>query len=208
MKKVTLLGLVLILLAVSVVPVMAKGGPPNGHGNGVGTGQGNNGGNHGQGGDQTQERQQERDSNPGSHGNGSNNRARRPFYLQGTISAIDTTAKTITVTVFHGNAPIKQYIGEDLMLYTDDSTLIFELTQGGDSEGEGSQTGTTTTSNDSSTGGSPSNRVPIKFKNLEVGQKVAIHGNLVAGVEEPVYTARLITVYIRADVGEPDSDQP
>jgi hypothetical protein len=206
MKKVTLLGLVLLLLAVLVVPVMAKEGPPNGHGNGVGAGQGNNGGNHGQGGDQTQERQQERDSNPGSHGNGSNNRAGRPFYLQGTISAIDTTAKTITVTVFHGNAPVKQYIGEDLLLLTNDSTLIFELTQGGDSEGEDSQTGTPTTSNDTSTGGSPSNRVPIGFAGLEVGQKVAIHGNLVVDAEEVVYTARLITVYIRTTAGEPDSD--
>jgi hypothetical protein len=91
------------------------------------------------------------------------------------------------------------------MLYTNEGTLIFELTQGGDSEGDGSQTGTSTTSNDTSTGGSPSNRVPITFDQLVVGQKVAVHGNLA----EEVFTARLITVYIRASTGEPDTtDQP
>ena len=208
MKKITLLGLVLLLLAISVVPVMAKDGASNGQGNGVGTGQGNNGGNHGQGGDQThdrqQERQQDRDSNPGSHGNSSGNRARTPFYLQGTISAIDTAAKTVTVTVFHGNAPVKQYLGTDLMLYTNEGTLIFQITQGGDSDGDAAQTGTSTTSSETSSNGFPSNRVPISFDQLEVGQKVAVHGNLVEGV----FTARLITVYIRAAAGEPDSDQP
>jgi hypothetical protein len=204
MKKITLLGLVLLLLAVSVVPVMAKDGTSNGQGNGVGTGQGNNKGNHGQGGDQTHDRQQDRDSNPGSHGNSSANRTRRPFYLQGTISAIDTAAKTITVTVFHGNAPVKQFLGTDLLLHTNEGMLIFLITQGGDSEGDAAQTGTSTTSDNTTNNGSPANRVPITFDQLEVGQKVAIHGNLVEGV----FTARLITVYIRATDGEPDSDQP
>ena len=49
-----------------------------------------------------------------------------------------------------------------------------------------------------------SNRVAIPFDQLEVGKKVAIHGNLVDGV----FTARLITEYIQTPVGESTGEQP
>jgi hypothetical protein len=209
MKKVALLSLVLLLLAVSVVPVMAAGGHPNNHGNGNGGGQGNShGGGQGNGGgnqdhqrqqtqDQNQDRASDGSSNHGSNGNGNHGhgQVRGPFYLQGTISAIG--AGTVTVTVTHGNAKVKEYIGSDLTLQTNESTQIFQITQGDEISG--------TVETDVSTGsetndeGTPSNRIPITFDQLAVGQKVAIHGNLV----DSVFTARLVTVYIRVTVEQP-----
>jgi hypothetical protein len=201
MKKVALLSLVLILLAVSVVPVMAAGGHPNNHGNGNGAGQGNGGGNQGhqrqQVRDQNQNRASDGSSNPGSRGNGNqgHGQVRGPFYLQGTISGI--AGETITVTVTHGNAKVKEYIGTDLTIQTNESTQIFQITQGDEISG--------TVGTDVSTGsenydeGTPSNRIPITFDQLAVGQKVAVHGNLA----DSVFTARLITVYIRVTVEQP-----
>ena len=209
MKKVALLSLVLILLAVSVVPVMAAGGQPNNHGNGNGAGQGNNnssgqgngGGNrdHQKQQDRDQDRNQDRDrsSNPGSGGNGNqgHGQVRGPFYLQGTISGI--AGETITVTVTHGNAKVKEYIGSDLTIQTNESTQIFQITQGGEISGTvGTDVSTGSESDDE---GTLSNRIPITFDQLAVGQKVAIHGNLA----DSVYTARLITVYIRVTVEQP-----
>ncbi|OGO66204.1 MAG: hypothetical protein A2030_02120 [Chloroflexi bacterium RBG_19FT_COMBO_50_10] len=192
MKKVTLLSLVLILLAVSVVPVMAASGPPNGHGNGVGAGQGNNGG------DKNQTKQQDRDrsklrdrdrinnSGLGKTKNQEDTWMHTPFYLQGTISAIDPGAKTITVTLIHANAKVKQFLGTDLVLHTNDGTLIFQITQGGDD--------TEATSSTEPTDDDSGNRIPITFDQLVVGNKVAIHGRLL----EDLYTARLITEYLQA----------
>ena len=209
MKKVALLSLVLILLAVSVVPVMAAGGQPNNHGNGNGAGQGNNnssgqgngGGNrdHQKQQDRDQDRNQDRDrsSNPGSGGNGNqgHGQVRGPFYLQGTISGI--AGETITVTVTHGNAKVKEYIGSDLTIQTNESTQIFQITQGGEISGTvGTDVSTGSETDDE---GTPSNRIPITFDQLAVGQKVAIHGNLA----DSVFTARLITVYIRVTVEQP-----
>ena len=196
MKKIILLGLVLLLLAVSVVPVMAKNGASNGQGNGVGTGQGNNGGNNGrsdQAHDRQQEKKQERLLNPGVQGDHMNT----PFYLQGTITAIDPAAMTVTVTVVHANAKVREFMGSDLLLQASEATLIFKIIQG-DGTDEGSSTSSPTTSDD----GTPGNRVPISFNELEVGKKVAIHGDLI----EEVYTARLITEYIRADTGETSTE--
>jgi len=209
MKKVALLSLVLLLLAVSVVPVMAAGGQPNNHGNGNGAGQGNNnssgqgngGGNrdHQKQQDRDQDRNQDRDrsSNPGSGGNGNqgHGQVRGPFYLQGTISGI--AGETITVTVTHGNAKVKEYIGSDLTIQTNESTQIFQITQGGEISGTvGTDVSTGSETDDE---GTPSNRIPITFDQLAVGQKVAIHGNLA----DSVFTARLITVYIRVTVEQP-----
>jgi hypothetical protein len=206
MKKIALVSLVLLLLAVSVTPVMAAGGN-NGHGNGNGNTNGNNG-NHGGTSEQAHERQlerkQDRSSNPGSHGNGSDQYVRRPFYLQGTISAIDLAAKTVTVTLVHGNSKVKEYIGSDLLLQTTEGTLIFKITQGGDDDDDGDDTSSPTASNETDDEDTPGNRVPIPFDQLEVGQSVAIHGNLM----DSVYTARLITVYIRALEGEPETSEP
>jgi hypothetical protein len=209
MKKVALLSLVLILLAVSVVPVMAAGGPPNGHGNGVSAGQGNNGEN----GDKEkqrerdQERLKDRDSisNPGSGGNGhhEHNRMRTPFYLQGTILAVDS-AGTITVTLTHGNAQVKQYIGTTLAIQTNKDTLIFRITQGEETEEGTDRTTAPTTNSELIQDESDSNRVSIPIDQLEATQKVAIHGNLVDGV----YMARLVTVYIKTQVGQPAVEEP
>jgi hypothetical protein len=206
MKKVALLSIVLILLAVAVVPVMAAGGNPNDHGNGVSAGQGNNGGNRDQEKQQDREkdRLQERDgsSNPGLGGNGNqgHTRMRTPFYLQGTISAIDPVTKTITVILIHGNAQVKQYIGGDLTLQATGTTLIFKITQGDENETESGESATPALSSSESenSGEIASNRVAIPFDQLAVGQKVAIHGNLV----DSVYTATLITAYIQMPVGE------
>jgi hypothetical protein len=197
MKKVTILSVVLILLAVSVVPVMADRGNPNGNGNGNSTGQGNGGGNQGhqnqQDRDQNRTQDKDKSSNPGSGGNGNqgHTRVRAPFYLQGTIFAVDTGAGTVTVTLTHGNAKVKDYIGSELTLLTNESTDLFQITQGDEISGSiGTDESAESDTNDD---GTPSNRVPISIDELEVGQKVAIHGNLVDGV----FTARLITVYIQ-----------
>src|SRR4030042_6595275 len=197
MKKVALLSIVLILLALSVVPVMAGDGQPNGRGNGVSAGQGNNGGNrdHQKQQDRDQDRDQDqlrvRSSNPGAGGNGNHEhtRMRTPFYLQGTISAVG--AGTLTVTLTHGNARVKEYLGTDLSLVVPEGTQIFQITQGDEISGT---LGTDTSVRDVSDDGTPSNRIPITFDQLEVGQKVAIHGNLA----DSLFTARLITVYIKA----------
>ena len=197
MKKITILTIVLVLLAVSVVPVMAKD-HPNGHGNGANAGHGNSSGVNPGDREQLRQQDQDRDTNHGASGNHGQMRMRTPFYLQGTIKAI--TAKTITVTLIHGNARVKRYIGKELTLQINDSTLIFQITQGDENGSETEGTETPTLSSDET----QSNRIPITFDKLVAGQKVAIHGNLV----DNVYTARLITVYLQASVGESTGEQP
>jgi hypothetical protein len=207
MKKVALLSLVLILMAVSVAPAMAGDGQNNGQGNPVNAGHGNNGGKGDQekqkDQDKTQDRDRDRDqdqphdmSRSSSHnGHQEHTRMRTPFYLQGTISALGDG--TITVTLTHGNAQVKESIGKDLEIQTNESTQIFQITQGGEISGTvGSDTSAVS---DVSNDGTPANRVPIPFGDLKVGQRVAIHGNLV----DSILTARLITVYVRAPDGEP-----
>jgi hypothetical protein len=212
MKKVTLLSLVLILLAVTVVPVMAARGNPNSQGNGNSAGQGNAGGNRDQQNQQDRDRNKDQDrnqdsdrsSNPGSGGNGNHggSQSRTPFYLQGIISALDAGAGTVTVTLTHGNAKVKEYIGTDLTLQTNENTMIFQITQGDEVSGTlGIDVSGGSSSYD---GGTPSNRIPITFDQMAVGQKVAIHGNL----SDSVYTARLITVYIQAPVSKSELEIP
>jgi hypothetical protein len=212
MKKITVLCLVLVLLAASAVPVMAARGGNNGQGNGQGQGNGNNGADQDQQQDQNRDqdrnKDKEKNSNPSSGGNGNHEHMykRSPFYLQGTISALDAGVGTITVTLTHGNAKVKEYIGTNLTLQTNESTLIFQITQGEEISGTlgtdmstGDGTGLSTgdvTGDGTDDDGEPSNRIPISFDQLAVGQYVAIHGNLV----DQVYTARLITVYIREPV--------
>lgn len=206
MRKVTLLGVVIILLAVAVVPVMAAG-PGNNHGNG----NGNNPGQENSTGTQEQIKEQNHDqiklrnrdqiNNPGMSGNGIqvHMRMRTPFYLQGTIAAIDAGTQSVTVNLYHGNAQVRQYLGMDLVLQASDSTQIFKITQGNESEGTSNLV--TSSSNDDETSG---NRISISFDQLEVGQKVAIHGNVV----DSVYQARLITMYIQIQLGQPVIDKP
>jgi len=196
MKKLTLLGVVMLLLAVSVVPVMASNGGSNGHGNGQGNGIGTGQDNPVRLQDQTRDQDQTREMdqvrqhtssglvNRGAHGNTLSLRMRTPFYLQGTITAIGTNS--LTVDVIHANAKAKQYIGSSLTVETTTTTLIYKLTQG-----DGSANSAT---NNEGAG----NKVIIPLNQLEVGKKVAIHGNLVDGV----YTARLITEYIGNFLGD------
>ena len=124
------------------------------------------------------------------------NHPNTPFYLQGTITEIMTGTEAISVTLTHGNAMVKQFIGLDLTIKATEATQIFKITQGNEDEsGEG----------ESATGEEgDANRVAISFDQLAVGQKVAIHGNLVDGV----YTARLITEYIQTPLGESTGEQP
>lgn len=210
MKKVAILCLIMIMMTLMVSPVMASTGNSNGQGNGVGAGHGNNGRNgdqdkkqdRSQDRDQTQDQRHDRDRSLNSHANQELRRMRTPFYLQGTISAIDTGAGTLTVNLIHGNAKVKQYIGTDFTLVVTTTTQIFQITQGGEISGTlGTETNAASEVSDN---GTPGNRIPINFDQLEIGQKVAIHGNLV----DSVFTARLITVYIRAGSEYPVNPEP
>jgi hypothetical protein len=210
MKKVTLLAVVFILLAATVVPVMAAG-PGNSHGNGNNQGQGSGTGT------QDQEQEQTRDQvkirirdrinnhGVGANGNQSPMRMRTPFYLQGTIKSVDVDLKMVTVDLYHCNAQVKEYLGTELVLQASDSTLIFKITQGDESEGEetdGTKSLVPTTSNENvnvDENETPGNRVPIPLDQLKAGDKVAIHGNVV----ESFFQATLITVYTEMPLGQP-----
>ena len=187
MKKVALLSVVFILLAVSVVPVMAAKGGSNGQGNGRGHGAGQSTGM----GDQDRSRDQEQlrlhtsNGNTSHEAHGNTLKMRRmPFYLQGTVEAVG--ANSVTVKVIHANAKAKQYIGTTLIVQTTINTLIYKHTQGDEN--------TSSTTNDEG----EKNKVIIPLAELEKGRIVAIHGNLVDGV----YTARLITEYLGNFLGE------
>jgi hypothetical protein len=179
-------------------------GPNNGHGNGGSAGQGNSAGNQ----DQTRQQDQDSQQNPGrnanngvrGNGNREHARLRTPFYLQGTITA--TTASTITVTLIHGNAQVKQYFSTGLTVQITASTKLFKLTHGGEGE-DTAESGVPATSEESPATNidedTPGNRVPTTPDQLQIGQKVAIHGNVVANV----FNATLITVYIQTTVLPP-----
>lgn len=211
MKKVTLLGVILILLAFSVVPVMAAGNQGNGHGNGHGNGQGNgvsagqtqNEGNN----DQTRDRDQTktrdqtrlnnlgRGANRGARGNQNSTRMRTPFYLQGIVTAIKPSTTTpmtdtLTISLIHSSAQVKKFFTTEITITVPTNTQIFQLTQGIENENENGEEE-----------GMPGNRVPITlavFNQLALNHKVAIHGNVINGV----YTARLITLYIQTPTTE------
>ncbi len=219
MKKVAFLGVVLILLAALAVPAMAKS-PHHGNGNSTSTGQqssteassadqneGNQANPHNQ-------NDQGNHGNHGARGNGNQGQTHpnSPFYLQGIIKTVDIGTKTITVTVTHGNAMVKQFIGTDITIKATDTTQIYKITQGVDDEsGEGDSATPSLSSSEAPSSAEAfasedgdSNRVAIPFEQLVVGQRVAIHGNLGEGV----YTARLITMYIQMPAGESAGEQP
>jgi hypothetical protein len=87
-----------------------------------------------------------------------------PFSLAGTITAINTTAKTVTVKVLAGNYLIKPYLGKNLTVATTPATRFLRQA-------------------------SPV-AVPITFADLKVGQNVSITGV----VCNNVWTAYRITV--------------
>jgi len=204
MKRIAFFGAILVLLAASAVPVLAKT-PGNNNGNAA------NGGsaitqnlpeelqqqaehqvqdhNQSQGAQHSQNanHNQFRETNEVGNGSqGQSSRMRTPFYLQGSITAIDTVTQTLTVSITHGNAQVKASIGMTLTLQANDSTQIYKIIQGNDGEME--------------TG----NRLPITFDQLAVNDIVAIHGNLVDGV----YQVTLITVYVPMSMGAPMNVQP
>ncbi len=197
MKKVTLLSLILILLAISVVPVMAAG-PDNGHGNGVSSGQGNSAGaqTRQQAKEQIKLQDRENKTNRGVGKDGNQGRMRTPFYLQGTIKEINPTTKTLTITLIHGNAQVKPFFSTGLTMQVTDGTKIFQLTQVNEGEDIGESVAPATSGESITTNSdddTPGNRVPITFDQLLVGQKVAIHGNVVASA----FNATLVTIYIQ-----------
>jgi hypothetical protein len=207
MKKITILGTILIMLAFLVVPAMAKspftgndsGNPGKGNNPTVteeAPGHGNGNAHQNQNANANQHSQQNQEKH--ANGNQNSSRVRTPFYLQGTISSIDATDMTITVTLTHGNARVKEYLGSQLSLQASDATQIYKIDQ---TEQDGSETGASNTPSDSENenGEEGPNRVAITFDQLAAGDIVAIHGNLVDGI----YNARLVTVYVRAPEGEP-----
>jgi hypothetical protein len=234
MKKAVILSVVLILLTVTIVPAMADG-PSNSHGIQISSNQENSTGTNPE--DTNQDRLQDQDrmqtgnGNPnpgtGSNATGGDARMRTPFYLLGTITAIDIAAKSVTISLTHGNAVVRQNIGTDLVVQTNDGTLIVHITQGNEREGTADRAPSSGMRDDgsgemsmsgearngaptisSSTGipvsDNPANRGYIVFDQLEIGQTVAIRGNLVDGV----YTAILITVQSQVPVGETDINRP
>ena len=153
MKKLTVLTLVIIMLAMSAVPALAAGGPPASRGTASGNCTGNQLG-IGAG-------------NQNSYGAGNqvgfsastqvSFGTRTPYALSGTISAIDPAAKTVTVTVICGNRLTNPFIGQEVTLLTSDSTRFLRR----------NVDGTVT---------------PITFDDPVFGQNVSSHGTLVNNV--------------------------
>jgi hypothetical protein len=217
MKRVTILGTILIMLAVLVAPAMAKspfnngdkGKPGNGNPPVVVQGDKNKVS------EQDQERQQTQDRNGNgenhgngnhgvNHGNSVNAPMRNPFYLQGQITGINRTAMTITVRLFHGNARVKQFLGDELTLLVTGTTQFYKINQMDENGGEtGESTAPSTGTAIGENGEEGPNRVAITFDQLAINDMVAIHGKLVG----TVYTATLVTVYVRAPEGEPVGSQ-
>ncbi|MBI4732855.1 MAG: hypothetical protein HY781_12170 [Chloroflexi bacterium] len=99
MKKILLPFIVIVLLAVAVLPASAGNGPGNGPGNPQATPQ------------------------PVPQGQGTlttyrQSSPRGTFAITGTITAIDATNKTITVTVLRGNNLAKPYINLSVTVVT------------------------------------------------------------------------------------------
>lgn len=88
-----------------------------------------------------------------------------PFALAGTIAGLDEQAKTVTVTVDCGNTIVKPFIGQNLVIQTNDATRFLLRNPGGYA-------------------------TPITFEDLTIGQKVSVNGQYANNV----WTAGRITV--------------
>ena len=128
MKKLTVITLVIIMLAFSAVPAFAAGGPPANRGAASGNG----------------------NDNTSSFG------IRNPYALSGTIIAIDTTNRTVSVHVYCGNRLVKPYFGQDVTLQIMENTRFLLRDEDGIV-------------------------TPIKFEDLSVGENVSSHGTLAEG---------------------------
>ena len=89
---------------------------------------------------------------------------RMPFNMVGQITAVDTTAATVTVEVVRGNRVVKPFIGQTVTVQTTAATRFLKKTETG--------------------------VVPIALADLQVGDAVSVQGRL-AG---EVWTAYRITV--------------
>ena len=112
MKKLTVFTLVVIMLAVSVVPALAAGGPPTERGTGSGICDGSHAGYGGQNAYGSQ----------GGYGNQASNSLRTPFALSGTITAVDSATQTVSVSVACGNRLAYPYVDQEVTLVTNPST--------------------------------------------------------------------------------------
>lgn len=109
MKKLAVLALVVTLLAISVVPALAAGGPPANRGTTSGNFTGAQAG--------------------PAVGNQSSFGVQTPFALSGTITAADEG--TVSVEVSCGNRAVKPYIGTIVTLQTDEYTRFLERNDDG-----------------------------------------------------------------------------
>lgn len=116
MKKLTLISIVLILLAVSVVPALAAGGPPAGRGsaNGVCTGAQTGSGIQYSSGSKTGYRSQS------TYG------IKNPYALSGTIMSINIENLTVTVLIACGNRLADPYDGQKVTLSTTATTRFLQ----------------------------------------------------------------------------------
>ncbi len=207
MKKLSIIGLVLVLIAFSAVPVFAKG-PNNGHGNGVSAGQGNGVGNQKNQQDKNQDRNRDQvqGNRPTTLGNTNHtgNRMRTPFYLQGTVVDFNSTDKTITISLIHGNAQVKSFMssGTDLIVHVTGTTMMKLVL--GDETDETAVAPSTNSTDD----GMPAAWVPFTFDKLAKGDLVAIHGNVVMVNSTSTFNATKITIFENVVTGQPETEQP
>jgi hypothetical protein len=94
MRKYTIITLVMIMLAISVIPAFAAGGPPADRGSASGNGNGN------------------------APGFG----VRTPYALSGSITAKDDVNHILTVHIYSGNRQVKPYFGLDVTVQTTENT--------------------------------------------------------------------------------------
>ena len=98
MKKIIVITLVVIMLAVSVVPALAAGGPPANRGT----------------------------TNGNCSGNQTRNVIQTPYALSGTITAVDKVNLTVSVNIGCGNRLASPYIGQVVTLTTTDGTRFLQ----------------------------------------------------------------------------------
>ena len=116
MKKLTIISILVVLLAVSVVPALAAGSPSAGRGSasGVCTGDQTGYGIQNGYGSKTGYRSQ------GGYG------IRNPYALSGTITAIDSENHTVTVLIACGNRLADPFGGQEITLSTTTSTRFLQ----------------------------------------------------------------------------------
>lgn len=106
MKRIIVITLVLIMLAASVVPALAAGGPPTNRGTANGNCYSTQGSY----------------ANPSGYASQSGYGIRMPYALSGTITAVDAVNHTVSVKIACGNRLANPYIGQVITLSTNDST--------------------------------------------------------------------------------------